>query len=276
MNRSAFASSGGSGLRAVEIKRAYRIEAPGSVERPREGAISPISVDLLDANQRILATHHCFYRRPRPCGCGYGGRRVVPVEREPYLDLIEAIEWPADEVASLSFHRGSEPLATVPVGEPPRVDIEGPERREGSLVVRVRADHPRETPSIAVLFSPDDGVSWGACRLRPARGRIVRGMVAPAGRRTLSVSRGRHGGTARRHRRHRSIRAAAFGAPAPCHHARRSLRHPARPHRTQRAGGHASDSAPSSRRKSAGTRTSPASSAPASISPPNSPKAGTS
>jgi hypothetical protein len=52
------------------------------------------------------------------------------------------------------------------------VDIEGPERREGSLVVRVRADHPRETPSIAVLFSPDDGVSWEPVGFDPPEGEL--------------------------------------------------------------------------------------------------------
>lgn len=160
LNRHFFSGGDGSGLQAVHIKRAFRVEAPGRVEPPIERATSPISVDLLDANHRIVATHHCTYRRPRPSGGGCGHTQHVPLEREPYLDLIEAIEWPDAGVAALAFHRGGEPVATMTVGEPPRVEIQGPEFRDDLMVVRVRAEHPRETPAVVVLFTNDDGLSW--------------------------------------------------------------------------------------------------------------------
>ena len=149
------------GLREVEFKRSFKFEASGFLTRNLERATSPLSIDLLNGNRQILATHHCYYIAPRPGGrCGCGGQEVVPLERQPYIDLFEVIEWPGEAVAALSAHQGAAPLATMAVGEPPRVEIEGPERREDRLIVRVRAEHPRATPAIVVLFSADDGVTW--------------------------------------------------------------------------------------------------------------------
>lgn len=131
-------------------------------------------MDLLDGNGRILATHHCLYMPAHAgscCGCGSNG--LVPPEREPYLDLHEVIEWPGEDVAALSFHRGEEPIATLKVGEAPRVEIEGPERREGSLLVRVRTGHTRSPTSVVVLFSGDDGVSWQPVALDPPDGEVL-------------------------------------------------------------------------------------------------------
>ncbi len=161
------------GLTDVALTRTFRVEASGTFAKDAErAASSPMSIDLLDANRRILATHHCLYIPPQPmCGCGCGGG-LVPPDRQPYLDLFEVIEWPGEQVAALSFHRGREPFATVDVGEPPRVEIEGPERREDRLVVRVRAAHPRETPSVAVLFSGDDGVTWLPVGFDPPDGEL--------------------------------------------------------------------------------------------------------
>ncbi len=173
------------GLSAVELKRAFRLEAPGIVPRQLERASSPLSIDLLDANRRILSTHHCFYIPPQPCSCcGCGGRNLVPLEREPYIELFEVIEWPGEHVTALSFHRGEAPLATLEVGEPPRVEIEGLEWREEKLVVRVRAAHPRETPAVAVLFSADDGVTWQPVGFDPPDGELaVEAARLPGGER---------------------------------------------------------------------------------------------
>lgn len=161
--------------RRVEIRAAYRIDAAGVVPRPMVDAISPLSVDLLDAHRQVLATHHCLYLRSHPggCGCGCGGSALVPLEREPYYDLHEVIEWPGERVSAISFHDGREPLATVEVGEPPRVEISGPERREGNLAVRVQAHHPRVHPSTVVLFSGDDGVTWQPVAFNPANGEVL-------------------------------------------------------------------------------------------------------
>ncbi len=173
------------GLTGVELKRAFRIEAPGFVPRDLEGATSPLSIDLLDSERRIVVTHHCFYVRSQPSGgCGCGGQSLVPLEREPYIDMFEVIEWPGEHVTALSFHRGEAPLATVEVGEPPRIEIEGPERRQEKLVVRVRVAHPRETPAVAVLFSGDDGVTWQPVGFDPPGGELsVQAARLPGGER---------------------------------------------------------------------------------------------
>lgn len=143
------------------------------MRRDLEDATSPLSIDLLDSERRTVATHHCFYVGPQPsAGCGCGGQTLVPLEREPYIDLFEVIEWPGEHVTALSFHRGEAPFATVEVGEPPRVEIEGPERRQETLVVRVRAVHPRVTPAVAVLFSGDDGVTWQPVGFDPPDGQL--------------------------------------------------------------------------------------------------------
>lgn len=158
----------------VEVRQVHRIEAAGMLP-PRVGAtLSPLSVDLLDGNGRILATHHCLYMPAHAGGCcGCGSNGLVPPEREPYLDLHEVIEWPGENVAALSFHRGEEPIARIEVGEAPRVEIEGPERREGGLLVRVRTGHTRSRTSVVVLFSGDDGVSWQPVALDPPDGEVL-------------------------------------------------------------------------------------------------------
>jgi hypothetical protein len=144
----------------VEVRRAYRIEAAGMVPRPSDGAISPLSVDLLDAHRRIIVTHHCLYTRAQAsCGC-CGSGVTVPLEREPFYDLHEAIEWPGDEVAAIALQDGREVLATIEVGEPPRVELRGPERRDQFLALHLHAEHPRVRPSVVLLFSGDDRATW--------------------------------------------------------------------------------------------------------------------
>jgi hypothetical protein len=157
----------------IEVRRAYRIEAAGVVPRPSAGAISPLSVDLLDAHRRIIATHHCLYTRAQAsCGC-CGGDVAVPLEREPFYDLHEAIEWPAEQVAAIALHNGREPLATIEVGEPPRVELSGPERRDQFLALRVHADHPRVRPSVVLLFSGDDRATWQPVAFDPPNGEVL-------------------------------------------------------------------------------------------------------
>jgi hypothetical protein len=161
----------------VELKRAFRVEAAGSVRRNLEGATSPVSIDLRDAEGRVLATHHCFHVPAHgggSCGCAGGcGHAAVPAGREPYLDLQEAVEWPGDAVASIAFHCGGEALATFEVGRAPRVEISEPRRREGRMIVRVRATHPKETPSVAVLFTADDGATWQPVAFDPPNGEVA-------------------------------------------------------------------------------------------------------
>ena len=146
--------------RRVEILRTFLVEAAGEA-RSERATESPLSVDVLDADARILATRHLFRERAVAggcggCGCGDGH---VPADREPYLDMADVLDWPED-AASLSFHRDGEALAVVEAGDAPTVTISEPTREDGALVVRVEAGHPRVTPSVAVLYTADGGATF--------------------------------------------------------------------------------------------------------------------
>jgi hypothetical protein len=129
--------------RRVEIRQAHLVSAAGPPPKHIGATMSPLSIDLLDGSGKILATHHCFYvpAHGGSCGCGCSAEMVSP-EREPYLEMHEAIELPGDEVAALSFHRGGEPFARLEAGGAPRVEIAGPERRDGSLAVQLQTQAP--------------------------------------------------------------------------------------------------------------------------------------
>ena len=163
------------GVSRVEIRKAARLQAAGMPPPLSPGARSPVSLDLLDGNSQILATHHCTWVPAHgggDCGCGCGGANV-PLEREPWLDFQEAIEWPSEQVASIAFHKGEDAFHTIAVGEPPHVSIDGPESREATLMVRVNARHPRENASIIVLFSANDGVTWQPVAYDPPNGEVT-------------------------------------------------------------------------------------------------------
>lgn len=160
------------GISRIDVRKAARIDAPGHLPA-QESTFSPVSIDFLDSDGLILATHHCTWTPAHGGGdCGCGGP-AVPPEREPWLDVQEAVEWPGDAVAGIAFHRGGRPFRTIEVGEPPEVSIERPERTEDRLAVRVRADHPREEVSVVVLFSNDDGVTWQPVSFDPSDGQVT-------------------------------------------------------------------------------------------------------
>jgi hypothetical protein len=167
------------GLSRVETRKSARIEAAGMAPPRSADASSPVSLDLLDGNGQVLATHHCTWTPPHGggscgCGCGPGGQRV-PLDREPWLDFCEVVEWPADGVAAIAFHRGEEPFHTISVGEAPMVSIQGPDRSGADLVVRVSANHPRERVSVTLLFSADEGVTWQPVAFDPPNGEVTIG-----------------------------------------------------------------------------------------------------
>lgn len=158
------------GIAQVKFKTVAHVRAAGAPPTRPAGAPSPVSIDLRDANQQVLATHHCVYVAAHGggrCSCCSGD--AIPLEREPWLDMTEVIEWPGDAVASLAFHRGGQPVHVVDVGEAPSVTIEGPLMRDGQLTVRVCANHPREHVSVLVLFSADDGQVWQLVTMNPER-----------------------------------------------------------------------------------------------------------
>lgn len=162
------------GVSHVSVRFAARIQAAGPAPTPPPRAVSPISMDLLDANKRILATHHCTWAAAHgmgKCGCGCAGTDV-PLEREPWLDFQEVVEWPAEDVRSITFHRGGEPLHRMEIGEAPTVSVEGPELNHSDLVATIRTHHPREAVAVLVLFSSDDGASWLPVAMDPPNGQL--------------------------------------------------------------------------------------------------------
>lgn len=172
------------GFTKVELKKQHLVQAPGRAPQPEQNAVSLFSIDLVDAHRNILATHHTFYQAPLgSCGCGTSGHRGracacgnagVPLEREPYLDLAEAIPWPENSEAlhSLAFHRGGRPFAVVEVGEAPTVSLGSPSVEGGTVRIHVRADHPRQKPSVALFFSADEGASWQPVAHDPEKGDV--------------------------------------------------------------------------------------------------------
>jgi len=163
--------------RSIELRRALMVEASGQVPRQGAQATSPLSVDILDAHDQVLFTHHLLAVPTRGCcgegtGCGSGCGGPVPPGREPWQDFDEAIEWP-EGARSLSFHDGGEPLLVVDSGEAPDLEVSEPERDDVNLRFRVVASHPRVTASVAVLFTGDDGETWWPIAIDPTDGEVT-------------------------------------------------------------------------------------------------------
>lgn len=156
------------GGKSVELKAVHRVDAAGSVGTRSQRVQSPVSIDFIDANERIVASHHCFASRPHAGGdCCCDG--PVSSGREPWLDFVEAIDWPADQaITRLQFNDGSEqPIAEVAVeSEPPSVELEGPHRVEAGWQLVIRA-WPNDVTarSALLLFSNDDGQTWTPAQL---------------------------------------------------------------------------------------------------------------
>jgi hypothetical protein len=161
------------GGKSVELKAVHRVDAAGSVGTRSQRVQSPVSIDFIDANERIVASHHCFSSRPHAGGdCCCDG--PVSSGREPWLDFVEAIDWPADQaITRLQFNDGSEqPIAEVAVeSEPPSVELEGPHRVEAGLQLVIRAwPNDVSARSALLLFSNDDGQTWTPAQLDPPLG----------------------------------------------------------------------------------------------------------
>src|SRR6185312_5610111 len=60
------------GVSRVELRRSTIVEAPGPLPFRGSNAVSPISLDLIDGNANIVATHHCTWAAVHgsgQCGC---------------------------------------------------------------------------------------------------------------------------------------------------------------------------------------------------------------
>jgi hypothetical protein len=154
------------GSRKLDKMKAHVVEGPGPV--PSRGGSGPgnWSIELIDAHDRVIVSHAC--RIPTSvgggsCGCGSGN-----IERTPRLDFVEAVAW-SDEVKRVQIISGDSQVASLAVGEAPEIEISGPERNEGSLVLRIRVHHPRCRPSMVVLFTGDAGGTWSPVAIDPAQ-----------------------------------------------------------------------------------------------------------
>ncbi|MGD9740605.1 MAG: hypothetical protein AB7O56_11070 [Bauldia sp.] len=150
---------------AIEVEGAHRIAAAGSIAKVAGPRARSVSIDFIDRRDRIIVTHHAFASTFRASGCGCGHHGLD--DREPRLDFAEAIPWPEDDVARIAFHTGGEPIAVLDAGEPPHVAISEPEIGPDAIEVNIRAEHPKERPSIAVFFSADDGATWTPVAIDP-------------------------------------------------------------------------------------------------------------
>ena len=164
--------------RTVHLRRVLQVVAPGSPPSPPRHGASPLSVDVLDRDGRVLLTHHLFATRSQGC-CSCGGG--VPPGRESWVDLDDAVEWPED-ARGLAFHDGGEPLLAVEAGEAPELSVAGPRYEDPVVRLRVEARHPRVTPTVSVLVTADDGATWWPVALDPAEGEVAVPVDAlPAG-----------------------------------------------------------------------------------------------
>lgn len=162
------------GGKSVELRAVHRIDAAGSVGQRSTRVQSPVSIDFIDANERIVASHHCHVSR-RHAGGGCCDGAPVPSGREPWLDFVEAIEWPAGApITRLQFNDGSaQPIGEVAVAsDAPNVELEGPHRVESGLELVIRAwpDDGTTPRSALLLFSNDDGQTWTPAQLDPPLG----------------------------------------------------------------------------------------------------------
>jgi len=153
------------GSRKVEKIKAHVVQGPGMVPPPKGPAPGNWFIELVDRHDRIIASHPC--QAPIALGGGCGCRNgASDLEREPHLDFIEALLW-SDEVTRIQVKRGDSQIASLDVGEAPSVEISGPGRREGALILHIGVNHPRARVSLAVLFTGDDGATWSPVAIDP-------------------------------------------------------------------------------------------------------------
>jgi len=146
------------GTFTLEARKLLRVDAPGTVPPVRGGRRSPFTLSLLGRDDRILTARPLIYLDSQGCGCQEHGAHDA--DREPSLDFVEAIPWPAEEVVGVAVHHGREPLQVIRVGDCPTLEVGQPRVEDGVLSVDWRASHERTPPTVVVLFSDDDGVRW--------------------------------------------------------------------------------------------------------------------
>lgn len=165
------------GGREVEISKAHRVEVAGSYRKLERG--TPFAwVDLVDRRQRVIAAHPLYRSVSHATGCCEAD--LSHDEDAAELRFVEAIEWPS-ETSNVQVRRGDEVLAVFDVGEPPRLELEGPNVTPDGLELTVRAAHPRVQPSVVLLFTGDDGRSWVPVAFDPPERLVIDPRSLPGG-----------------------------------------------------------------------------------------------
>lgn len=154
------------GSRKIGKVKAHVVQGAGRVSHPRGSTPTHWFIELVDARDRIIASHACRLPVALGGGCGCGGGGAADIDRAPHLEFVEAVEW-SDEVTRIQITRGDSQIATLDVGEAPRVEITGPEMQEESLTLYIRTHHPRSEVSLVVLFTGDDGKTWSPVAIDP-------------------------------------------------------------------------------------------------------------
>lgn len=148
----------------VDKIKAHVVEGPGNAPAPPEGKSGNWSIDLIDADNRIVASHACRNPAVLGCGCDCGSSDN---DRAISLDFVEAVAW-SDRVTRVQINRGDSSIETIDVGEAATMEISGPDRQESSLILHIKVSHPRQSPSLVVLFTGDDGETWQPVAIDPA------------------------------------------------------------------------------------------------------------
>jgi len=117
------------GSRRIDKIKAHVVHGPGMVPPPQRTTQGMWSIDLVDANERIVASHTCRASVSLGGGCGCCGGET-DVERSPHLEFVEAMEL-SEAVTRIQVTRGDSQVASFDVGEAPSVEVSGPEVREG-------------------------------------------------------------------------------------------------------------------------------------------------
>jgi hypothetical protein len=155
------------GSRRIDKIKAHVVHGPGMVPLPQRTMPGIWNIDLVDANERIIASHACRVPVAFGGGCSCCGG-AADIERAPRLDFVEAMEW-SEAVTRIQVSRGDSQVASLDVGEAPSIEVSGPEVREESLILDIRVRHPRCEASLVVLFTGDDGESWSPVAIDPAQ-----------------------------------------------------------------------------------------------------------
>ena len=149
------------GSRKIDKAKSYVVQGAGRVWPPRDSTPSHWFIELVDAKDRIIASHAC--RMPVALGGGCGcGVAATDIARSPSLEFVAAVEW-SDEVTRIQISRGDSRLLRRRRRSAARRN-QRTQLDEGSLKLHIRTHHSRCDAAV-VPFTGDNG---GHGRLSPS------------------------------------------------------------------------------------------------------------